>query len=84
MNVFERLWKSLNHEEPDRVPTFTQTIEGEFIRRYKEKMKFSEKYDIHLLELARELGYDSKWVHCEIWSSVAPEREKPEIPSELA
>lgn len=31
--------------------------------------------DIHLLELAKELGYDSKWVHCEAWSSNVPASE---------
>ncbi len=77
MNVHERIWKALNHEEADRIPTFTQTIEPEFIERYDEKVEMTGEYGILRmdLELAAELGYDSKWVH---WGGVeSPNEEMP-------
>ncbi len=77
MNVHERLWKALNHEEADRVPTFTQTIEPEFVARYDREVEMTGECG-HMrfdLELAAELGYDSKWVH--YGGTKAPKREMP-------
>jgi hypothetical protein len=83
MKAHERLWKALNHEEADRVPTFTQTIEPEFIERYDSEVGITGDYDLMAvdLEIARELGYDSKWVH--LGGVSAPKTGMPEIPNEL-
>ena len=66
MNVHERFWKTLNHEEPDRVPTFSQSIEGPFINRYDDEIEITGEFEIWgsmQFELAREIGLDSKWEH---------------------
>jgi uroporphyrinogen decarboxylase len=83
MNAHERIWKALNHEEADRVPTFTQTIEPEFIERYDTEVEITGEYELldMSLEIAREVGYDSRWVHT--GGIIGPNRPQPEIPKEL-
>ncbi|MHA1342256.1 MAG: uroporphyrinogen decarboxylase family protein [Promethearchaeota archaeon] len=83
MDVLERFRKVFNHEEPDRIPTFTQTIEPEFIERYDEEYEIvgAELLPSIGLQLAKELGYDSIWIH--IGHTSQPEAEQPEIPREL-
>jgi uroporphyrinogen decarboxylase len=85
MNAHERLWKALSHEEADRVPTFTQTIEPPFIQRFdsinhisKLKKVFAKHWDLHV---AKMLGYDSKWYHTGHVN--LPPRKRPNIPIEL-
>lgn len=72
----------MNHEEPDRVPTFTQSIESKFVRRYDEQVEIKGIPMLPQIDLqvAYELGFDSKWVHI---GSSKPPKEKPEIPEEL-
>jgi hypothetical protein len=85
MNAYERIWKALNHEEGDRVPTFTQSIEPKFILSFVReggwkqlvKSRWSPHYD---LKVARLLGYDSKWIHIG-WNH--PIYPRPEIPKEF-
>ncbi|MFX0101089.1 MAG: uroporphyrinogen decarboxylase family protein [Candidatus Hodarchaeota archaeon] len=85
MNVHKRIWKTLNHEEPDRVPTFTQSIEQPFCKRYDEEVGVPDEIVDAMLPgmtfdliFAKALGYDSKWVH--LSSGSAPKREHPELP----
>ncbi|GAB4321866.1 MAG: hypothetical protein Kow0069_26360 [Promethearchaeota archaeon] len=63
----ERLWLVLNREQPDRVPTFCQSIEAGFVRRFDEEVGVESDHGFPLarfdLALAKELGLDSKWVH---------------------
>lgn len=82
MNAYERIITALNHEEADRVPTFTQSIEPDFILRYDEEyeIKGEENLPRTDLQLALELGFDSKWIH--LGKSVTKEK-RPEIPKDL-
>ena len=82
MNAQERIWKALNHEEADRVPTFSQTIEEPFIERYDETVGIDDaglfpELPMDLI-MAKNLGLDSKWIH--LHGSTAPSREHPETP----
>lgn len=81
MKSHARLWKALNHEEADRVPTFTQSIETPFIRRFDEQVGIEDDYGFPLryfdLIVAKALGYDSKWVH--VGGTQAPP-DMPEVP----
>lgn len=65
MNVHERIWKTLCHEEPDRVPTFVQTIEPGFIQHYDDEIEIIGTPLMQGIELqvGKELGLDSKWIH---------------------
>lgn len=51
MNAHERVIKSLNHEEPDRVPLFCQAIMPEFQRNLLEywgkEYKKEDKYVLY-------------------------------------
>jgi hypothetical protein len=80
MNAQERIWKALNHEEADRIPTFTQTIEDPFIERFDEAVGIDDGGlfpDLPLdLIVAKNLGFDSKWIH--LRGSSAPARDHPE------
>ncbi|MBD3350949.1 MAG: hypothetical protein GF364_05630, partial [Candidatus Lokiarchaeota archaeon] len=82
MNALDRIWKALNHEEPDRVPTFTQSIEPKFVERYDKEIEIKgEPWLPRIdLQLAFEMGFDSKWVH--IGGCKTPE-ERPEIPESI-
>jgi len=84
MNAEQRIWKALcyPHEEPDRVPTFTQSIEDPFIERFDETIGINDyglfpELTIDLL-MAKNLGFDSKWVH--LVGSMPPKRDQPETP----
>ncbi len=82
MNVHERIFRALSLEEPDRIPTFTQSIEPPFIERYDEEVGIiGEENLIMDMQVALELGYDSKWYHC--GKLRVPEKSRPEIPKEL-
>ncbi len=85
MNVHERIWATLNHQEPDRVPTFSQSIEPPFLERFDEGGHIPESYFDECfptltfdLLVARALGLDSKWVH--LGGEKGPARNRPETP----
>ncbi len=84
MKAHERIWKSLCHEEPDRVPTFTQSIEDPFVRRFDDQIGLEDEAGLFPdlgadMILARQLGFDSKWIH--LRGPSAPAREYPaELP----
>ncbi|TFG19971.1 MAG: hypothetical protein EU530_04740 [Promethearchaeota archaeon] len=83
MNVYERIRKTLDHEEPDRVPTFTQSAEPEFISKYiKNYGRDSGSFFLtRQLKIARHVGFDSMWMH--IGAAINnPFRIKPSIPDE--
>lgn len=81
MKSHERLWTTLAHEEPDRVPTFVQHIESPFIRTFDEQVEVTEDYGFPLahfdLMVAKALGFDSKWIHA---SRVVAPPDLPETP----
>ncbi len=83
MKAHDRLWKALCHEEADRVPTFTQTLEPGFIRAYDDTIELKDSYGFPEagLSLAKELGFDSKWLH--IGSVHEAPKDMPEIPPEI-
>jgi hypothetical protein len=84
MKAHDRIWKALCHEEPDRVPTFTQSIEDPFVRRFDDAVGIEDEAglspDVGMdMVLARQLGFDSKWIH--LHGSSAPARDFPaELP----
>jgi uroporphyrinogen decarboxylase len=83
MNVHERIWKTLSHEEPDRVPTFVQTIEPGFIEKYDAEFEIKGEPFMQGIELqvGKEIGLDSKWMHCGGYH--ADPSLMPELPTEL-
>lgn len=83
MNVHERIWKTLCHEEPDRVPTFVQSIEPGFISQYDTEIEIKGEPLMQGIELqvGKELGLDSKWMHGSGYH--ANPKFQPELPSEL-
>ncbi|MHA1734276.1 MAG: uroporphyrinogen decarboxylase family protein [Promethearchaeota archaeon] len=88
MKNHERIWTALNHEEPDRVPTFTQTIEPGFVQKYDEEVEVDDDYGFPLgrfqLMVAKSLGLDSMWVHAGNVKSPRDLPETPELPEGLA
>lgn len=86
MKAHERVWKALSHEEPDRVPTFSQHIEPPFLQRYDDKYEIQDDYGFgphYDLALAKELGLDSKWQHLSRY--IIPDKEQqPELPNDMA
>lgn len=82
MKAHERLWKAMNHEEADRVPTFSQTIEPQFIQNYDDECEIKGESSIPMVDLvvAKEIGLDSKWVH---WGGHVAVDTQPEIPTDL-
>ncbi len=84
MKAHDRIWKALCHEEPDRVPTFTQSIEDPFVRRFDEQVGIEDEAGLFPdmtmdMILARQLGFDSKWIHLQ--GASAPARDYPaELP----
>jgi hypothetical protein len=82
MNVHELMFRTLSFEEPDRVPIFTQSIESPFIERYDEEIGIIGEENLNMdMQIALELGYDSKWYHC--GRIKVPNKSKPEIPKEM-
>ncbi|MHA2038419.1 MAG: uroporphyrinogen decarboxylase family protein [Promethearchaeota archaeon] len=67
MNARERVLKTLNHEEPDRVPLFCQAIMPGFARRIVEywgkDYEPDDKYTLFFSDynLHRKLGFDCAW-----------------------
>lgn len=67
MNAKERVVKSLNHEEPDRIPLFCQAIMPGFERNLLEywgkEYKKDDKYVLFFSDynLQRKLGFDFSW-----------------------
>ena len=51
MQVHERFWTTLSHEEPDRVPTFVQTIEPGFIEKFDTEIEIKGKPVMQGIEL---------------------------------
>ncbi len=84
MNVHERIWKALSHEEADRVPTFCQAIEDPFIIRYDDEYEIQDDYGMIKPDLAlgKELGLDSKWMPTGVYTS--DENNQPELPQEVS
>jgi len=83
MQVHERIWKTLCHEEPDRVPTFVQTIEPGFIEKFDAEIEIKGEPMMQGIELqvGKELGLDSKWMH--VGGYNADPKLMPELPPEL-
>ncbi len=87
MNAHERILCTLAHEEPDRVPTFTQHIEPGFVEKYDRQVELKDDYGFLGLSdsdvmIAKEIGFDSKWVHI---NGPKPPKDShiPEIPKEI-
>lgn len=86
MNVHERVRKTLDHEEPDRVPTMEQYIERPFIKKIYSILPLKEKIRQHFkvyqnIEMARLIGFDSAWLHYGKYN--VPYTNKPEIPKDI-
>jgi len=73
MKAHERIWKALSHEEPDRIPTFAQSIDPPFVKKFRKYQKLNGNRFLHSyntfrmrdeqLATAKELGLDAKWKH---------------------
>ncbi|MHA1988115.1 MAG: uroporphyrinogen decarboxylase family protein [Promethearchaeota archaeon] len=67
MNAHERVIKTLNHEEPDRVPLFCQAImpgfERDLIKYWGDEYQHDEKYVLYFSDynVHRKLGFDLCW-----------------------
>ncbi|MBD3185886.1 hypothetical protein GF325_03570 [Candidatus Bathyarchaeota archaeon] len=84
MDPHQRIMKALNHEEPDRVPTFSQSIEEPFIERFDENVGVDEALFDELFPslpvdfvFAKALGFDSKWMH--LGGLQAPPGDHPDV-----
>jgi hypothetical protein len=86
MNVHERVWKTLEHEEPDRVPTLIQTFERPFIEKYNQSLTKLERFRNRFIphynqEVARQLEIDALWFH--YGHHKIPHRDRPAIPEDI-
>ncbi|MHA1341141.1 MAG: uroporphyrinogen decarboxylase family protein [Promethearchaeota archaeon] len=85
MNVHTRIRKTLDHEEPDRVPILVQTFEWPFIMKaysslgWKKILMLAKPY--YQLNTAKILGIDAVWFHFGRFK--IPHKEKPEVPYEI-
>ncbi len=67
MNAYKRVIKSLNHEEPDRVPLFCQVVMPEFkkklVKYWGKEYKKEDRYVLYYMDfnLERKLGFDFAW-----------------------
>lgn len=84
MDVHARIRKTLDLEEPDRVPTFSQSIEQPFIERLDAQDGIPDELCDELfpgmtldLVVAKALGFDSKWVH--LGGTQAGPRDRPNV-----
>ncbi len=91
MNAHDRIWKTLSHEEPDRIPTFCQTIDPPFVKKYRKYMtkngnglKYYRNWFLLFkreLAVAKSLGLDAKWKHSGLFFPHF--FHKPKIPTKL-
>jgi uroporphyrinogen decarboxylase len=84
MNVHERIIKTLEHEEPDRVPTLAQFFDYPFTKKVVEKMGIDESKHLskHIMyEAAIHMGFDSIWYHYDRIRTHS--HKKPEVPEEI-
>lgn len=80
MDVHERLWKALSFEEPDRVPTFCQTVEDPFIERFDESIGLDDAgFASTTVAVARALGFDSAWAHAD-GATIPRDAPRPQVP----
>lgn len=86
MKVHDRLIKTLEHEEPDRVPTLAQIFDPNFTKKVFQSIspnlgkKFSSLQH-QMLESARFMGFDAIWHHTSLINMKG--REKPSVPEEI-
>jgi len=86
MDAHERIFKTLEHEEPDRVPTFAQVFDYPFTKKVLKKMGVDNIANKHLskhmmYEAALYMGFDSIWYHYERIRTHS--HKKPEVPEEI-
>lgn len=86
MNVHDRIVKTLEHEEPDRIPTLAQVLENGFMEKLDPLPDFFPWLDEHfsgqyMLDCARYLGLDAIWYHYH--RERLEEKDKPEVPKDI-
>ena len=86
MDVHERILKTIDHEEPDRVPTLAQVFEYSFSKKVAEHMgieKSSKKpmTKDFMYDAAIHMGFDSIWYHYDRIRTHS--HLKPEVPEEI-
>lgn len=86
MDVHERIIKTLEHEEPDRVPTLAQFLEYPFTKKVADHMGIDEKSKKPLTkdfmyDAALHMGFDSIWYHFDRIRTHSS--KKPEVPKEI-
>ena len=68
MDAHERIIKTLEHNEPDRVPTLAQYFDYPFTKKVVDKMSIDDKplnpLSKHAMYVAAlYMGFDSIWYH---------------------
>ncbi|MFX0099343.1 MAG: uroporphyrinogen decarboxylase family protein [Candidatus Hodarchaeota archaeon] len=88
MNVHERIIKTLEHEEPDRIPTLAQVLENGFMEKLDDIPDFFPWLDEnfsggnqYMLDCARYIGLDAIWYHYHRQRD--EEKDKPEVPKDI-
>lgn len=81
MDVHTRLIKTLEHEEPDRVPILAQVFEYLFTKKVLDKLDVDARSKEAMYEAALSIGFDSIWYHFDRIHTHS--HEKPEIPREI-
>ncbi len=86
MDAHERIIKTLEHEEPDRVPTLAQVFEYPFTKKVASNMGFGKNSKESLskdfmYEAALHMGFDSIWYHYDRIRTHS--HKKPEVPEEI-
>ena len=86
MDVHERIIKTLEHEEPDQVPTLAQVFEYPFTKQVSKFMGFDENSKKPLskdfmYDAAVHMGFDSIWYHLDRIRTHS--HEKPEVPEDI-
>ncbi|MHA2391811.1 MAG: uroporphyrinogen decarboxylase family protein [Promethearchaeota archaeon] len=67
MNAYERVIKALNHEEPDRIPLFCQSImkgfKSRLINHWDKEFKKERKFVLYFRDFnfEKQLGFDFSW-----------------------
>ncbi|MHA2287433.1 MAG: uroporphyrinogen decarboxylase family protein [Promethearchaeota archaeon] len=86
MDVHERVIKTIEHDEPDRVPTLAQVFEYSFTKKVAYQMGIEEPSKKSLAkdfmyEAAIHMGFDSIWYHFDRIRTHS--HKKPEVPEEI-
>ena len=86
MNSHKRIFKALEHEEADRVPTLAQVFDYPFTKKVSERMSVVNQpvnplAKHAMYDAAVYMGFDSIWYHLDRIRTHS--HEKPEVPEDI-